>query len=278
MEETVGPLVRRQLHGGVLELEMDNPPVNGLDGPLLVAYLEALEEARVDDGVRAVVTTSALPTWCAGGDLNDLRREADGSDLSDQLHRTTGELTSLGLVDRQADRLGVGRKVLTIDAFDKPMVAAIGGAAAGGGLALALLHDVRFGSPGALFTVAFTRIGLSLEMGLSYLLPRVIGPQAAFDLAATSRRVQADEALDLGLLWRLVPDDQLVPTAIAYAQRLAEQPPLGVQIAKRLLRGSWDRSFLNQLETEWPWQEAAYRSPDARAAIDAFLRRPPQPG
>jgi 2-(1,2-epoxy-1,2-dihydrophenyl)acetyl-CoA isomerase len=119
--------------------------------------------------------------------------------------------------------------------------------------------------------VAFTRVGLSLEMGMSYLLPRAIGPQAAFDLAATSRRVGAEEALALGLVWRLVPEDDLVATAIRYAQDLATRPPLGVQISKRLLRRTWDNSLKEQLETEWPWQVAAFASPDARAAIAAFF-------
>lgn len=260
-------------HGAVLELRLENPPVNGLTGPLLAAYVRALTEAQLDESVRAVVTSSALSSWCVGGDLNEINEDSSGRDLSQTLHESTGETGCLGLVDREADQLGAGRHVLAINSFDKPLVAAIGGAAAGGGMALALLHDVRFGSERAVFSAAFTRIGLSLEMGLSYLLPRAIGPQAAFDLAVSSRKVQADEALALGLLWRLVPEDDLVPTALAYAERLAGLPPLGVQMAKRLLRRSWDQSLNAQLETEWPWQVAAYASPASRQAVEAFLRR-----
>ncbi len=263
--------VGRHRHGRVLELRLENPPINGLTGPLLAAYVEALQAAQHDDGVGAVVTTSALATWCVGGDLNQM--DADGRDLSDILHESTGELESLSLLERQADQLGAGRHVLAINAFDKPLVAAIGGASAGGGMALALLHDIRFGSDRAVFSVAFTRIGLSMEMGLSYLLPRAIGPQAAFDLASTGRRVRGSEALALGLLWRLVPDDELVPAALAYAEQLAALPPLGVQMTKRLLRRSWDQTLERQLETEWPWQVAAYRSPESRAAIEQFLRQ-----
>jgi enoyl-CoA hydratase/carnithine racemase len=266
-------LILLERHGAVLELRLNNPPFNGLSGPLLAAYLGALEEARLDDGVRAVVTTANGPTWCAGGDLSQLNEGDPQRSLSDMLHESTGETANLSLVDRQADRLGAGRHVLTIDAFDKPMIAAIGGAAAGGGFALALLHDLRFASEQAVFTVAFTRVGLSLEMGMSYLLPRAVGPQAAFDLAATSRRVGAEEALELGLVWRLVSEDELVGTAIDYAQSLAERPPLGMQITTRLLRRTWDHSLREQLETEWPWQVAAFASPDARAAIAAFFDR-----
>lgn len=268
-------LIQKERHGAVLELRLDNPPYNGLSGPLLSGYLQALEEARLDDAVRAVVTTATGPTWCAGGDLTQLKEEGPDRSLSDMLHESTGESATLSLVDRQADQLGAGRHVLTIDGFDKPMIAAINGAAAGGGFALALLHDIRFASERAIFTVAFTRIGLSLEMGLSYLLPRAVGPQAAFDLAATSRRVRAEEAQALGIVWKVVPEEELVSTAIAYAQELAERSPLALQISKRLLRRTWDSTLVQQLETEWPWQVAAFASPDARAAIEAFFRRAP---
>jgi enoyl-CoA hydratase/carnithine racemase len=266
-------LVLRRRHGPVLELCLANPPYNGLTGPLLRAYLDALEDARLDDAVRAVVTTSAADAWCAGGDLGDLAAEAADRDLSDLLHEAVGETGSLSLADRQADRLGVGRHVLAMDAFDKPLVAAIGGAAAGGGLALALLHDVRFASDRAVFTTAFVRIGLALEMGLSFLLPRLVGPQAAFDLAATGRRVDAHEAHRLGLVWQVVSHDALATTALAYARDLAERPPLGLQLAKRMLRRSWDNRLQEQLELEWPWQVAAFGSPASRAAIEAFRRR-----
>jgi len=272
-----GDLVLRERHGAVLELRLNHPPFNGLSGPLLVSYMQALEVARLDDSVRAVVTTATGPTWCAGGDLGQLKDGEPGRSLSDMLHESTGETAALGMVDRQADRLGPGRHVLTIEAFDKPMIAAISGAAAGGGFALALLHDLRFASEHAAFTVAFTRIGLSMEMGMSYLLPRAIGPQAAFDLAATSRRVGAEEALALGLVWKVIPHDDLVATAIGYAQELAELPPLGVQIGRRLLRRTWDNSLREQLETEWPWQVAAFDSPDARAAIEGFFQRTSKP-
>jgi enoyl-CoA hydratase/carnithine racemase len=266
-------LIQKERHGAVLELRLNNPPYNGLSGPLLSNYLQALEEARLDDAVRAVVTTATGPPWCAGGDLTQLNEEGSDRSLSDILHESTGETATLSLVDRQADQLGAGRHVLTIDRFDKPMIAAINGAAAGGGFALALLHDIRFASDRAIFTVAFTRIGLSLEMGLSYLLPRAVGPQAAFDLAATSRRVRAEEAEALGIVWKVVPERDLVTTAIAYAQDLAERSPLALQISKRLLRRTWDSTFVQQLETEWPWQVAAFASPDARAAIEAFFQR-----
>lgn len=271
-----GELVHRRRYGAVLELQLDNPPVSGLSGPLLVEIVDALEEARVDDSVRAVVTTSTGRYWCVGGDLADLAEGAEIKTLSELLHESTGEGPTLGLVDRRADRLGVGRYVMAIDAFEKPLIAAIGGAVAGGGLALALLHDVRFASEQAEFTVAFTRIGLTLEMGLSHLLPRTVGPQAAYDLATTSRRVGAKEAHALGIVWRVVPEADLVDEALHYAHVLAERPPLGVQLTKRLLRQGLDRSLREQLETEWPYQVTAFDQPEARSAIEEALRRGPR--
>jgi enoyl-CoA hydratase/carnithine racemase len=268
-----GNLVVAERHGDVLELRLANPPYNGLTGPLLRCYLERLEAARTDDGVKAVVTTSAADTWTVGGDLGDIAAEPVERSLSELLHDALGETGELGLADRKADRLGAGRHVLAIDAFDKPLIAAIGGAAAGGGLALALLHDVRFASQQAVFVTAFSRIGLALEMGLSFLLPRAIGPQAAFDLVATGRRVDAAEAERLGLVFKIVDHAELRDAALSYAAELAERPPLGLQLAKRMLRRTWDNRLADQLELEWPWQVAAFASPEARAAIEAFARR-----
>ena len=117
-------LVLRERHGSVLELRLNNPPFNGISGPLLVAYMSALEEARLDDGVRAIVTTADGPSWCAGGDLTQLKDGEPDRSLSDMLHESTAESASLSMIDRHADRLGPGRHVLAIDAFDKPMIAA----------------------------------------------------------------------------------------------------------------------------------------------------------
>src|SRR3979490_137475 len=142
-------------HGAVLVCRLNRPEaLNGLTGALLGEYLAVLEEARTDDAVRVVVTTGEGAAFSAGADMGDL----------------ASETARKGLNARRPNK-----------SRTKPPIAAVSGAAAGGGFALAMLHDIRFASERATFTSAFVRIGLVAEMGLSYTLPRAIGLEAAMD-------------------------------------------------------------------------------------------------
>ena len=127
--------------------------------------------------------------------------------------------------------------------YDKPLIAAVNGAAAGGGFALAMLHDIRLASERATFTSAFVRIGLVAEMGLCYTLPRAIGLEAAMDVMYTGRSVNADEARAMGLVGRVVPHERLTDEAMAYAEQIAAQAPIAVQFAKRALARSLDNAL-----------------------------------
>jgi 2-(1,2-epoxy-1,2-dihydrophenyl)acetyl-CoA isomerase len=140
-----------------------------------------------------------------------------------------------------------------------------------------MLHDVRLASERATFTSAFVRIGLVAEMGLSYTLPRVIGLEAAMDVMYTGRSVNADEARELGLVRRVVPHERLMDEVMVYAEKIAAQPPIAVQFAKRALVRSLDSALPAQLELEWSYQVAAFGTDDAREGIAAFReRRPPR--
>jgi 2-(1,2-epoxy-1,2-dihydrophenyl)acetyl-CoA isomerase len=192
------------------------------------------------------------------------------------MHENLGVTAGLSAADRTFDRLGIGRETLAIRNYDKPMIAAVNGAAAGGGLALAMLHDIRLASERATFTSAFVRIGLVAEMGLTYTLPRAIGLEAAMDVMLTGRSVRADEALELGLVRRVVAHERLMAETMAVAEQIAAQAPIAVQFAKRALARSLENTFLAQLELEWPYQVAAFDTDDAREGISAFReRRPP---
>lgn len=264
--------------GTVLVCRLARPEnLNGLTGPMLGEFIEVLEAARTDDDVRVVVTVGDGDAWSAGGDVKDLADPTSGRDLNGLLHKNLGVMKSLSLADRVFDRLGAGREVLAIRDFDKPLVAAVNGAAAGGGFALAMLHDVRIVSERARFTTAFAHLGLAVEMGLSYTLPRAIGLEAAIDLLLTGRLVEADEAVRMGLVRRVVAHDNLMPEALAYAELLATRAPIAVQFAKRALVRSWDNTLAAQLELEWPYQVAAFATDDAHEGIAAFLeKRPPR--
>jgi len=267
--------VVRERHGAVLLLRLNRPEQrNGLTGTLLAEYLAALEEARRDDVVRVVVTAGEGDAFSAGADMDDLD---SGQGLNELMHEKLGLTDTLSTADRAYDRLGVGRETLAIKAFDKPLIAAVNGAAAGGGLALAMLHDIRLASERATFTTAFVRIGLVAEMGLSYTLPRAIGLEAAMDMMYTGRLVGAEEALALCMIRRVLPHDNLLEETMAYAEQIAAQAPIAVQFTKRTLTRSLDNSLHAQLELEWPYQVAAFDTADAKEGIAAFReRRPPR--
>ena len=193
-------------HGAVLVCRLNRPTaLNGLTGGLLGEYLGLLADARADDAVRVVVTTGEGDAFSAGADVCDLASETAGQGLNALLHERLGLTGTLSAADRAFDRLGIGRETLAIKNYDKPLIAAVNGAAAGGGFALAMLHDIRLASERATFTSAFVRIGLVAEMGLSYTLPRAIGLEAAMDVMYTGRSVSADEARDWALFegWSL---------------------------------------------------------------------------
>jgi 2-(1,2-epoxy-1,2-dihydrophenyl)acetyl-CoA isomerase len=261
-------------HDGALLCRLNRPEsLNGLTGALLTEYLAVLEDARTDDGVRVVVTTGEGDAFSAGADVGDLANETPEQGLNERMHQQFGLTESLSLADRVFDRLGIGRQTLALKHFDKPLIAAVNGAAAGGGFALSMLHDIRLASERAHFTTAFVHIGLVADMGLTYTLPRAIGLEAAMDLMYTGRRVSADEAQTMGLVRRVVAHDHLLDEAMAYAQRVAEQPPVAVQFAKRALARSFENTFVAQLELEWPYQVAAFGTDDAREGAQAFIER-----
>lgn len=267
-------------HGAVLVCRLNRPTaMNGLTGELLGEYLSVLEDARADDAVRVVVTTGEGDAFSAGADVSDLSGETARQGLNALLHERLGLTSTLSAADRAFDRLGIGRETLAIKNYDKPLIAAVNGAAAGGGFALAMLHDIRLASERATFTSAFVRIGLVAEMGLSYTLPRAIGLEAAMDVVLTGRSVSAGEARDLGLVRKVVAHERLISDAMAYAEQIAAQPPVAVQFAKRALVRSLDSALLAQLELEWSYQVAAFDTDDAREGITAFReRRPPRFG
>jgi enoyl-CoA hydratase/carnithine racemase len=267
-------------HGAVLVCRLNRPTaLNGLTGALLVEYLGLLADARADDAVRVVITTGEGDAFSAGADVSDLSGETAQKGLNALLHERLGLAGTLSAADRAFDRLGIGRETLAIKNYDKPLIAAVNGAAAGGGFALAMLHDIRLASEHATFTSAFVRIGLVAEMGLSYTLPRAIGLEAAMDVMYTGRSVNAAEARELGLVRKVAAHEQLISEAMAYADQIAAQPPVAVQFAKRALVRSLDSALLAQLELEWSYQVAAFDTDDAREGITAFReRRPPRFG
>lgn len=252
--------VTRDEHGVVLAT-LDRPArLNALT----VAMFEQLEalahELERDPDVRVLVITGAGRGFCAGYDL------AEAQQLP--------TLSATQMLDRQETGI---RAFAAIRALGVPVVAAVNGPAAGGGLSLALAADIRLAAPEATFTGAFVRIGLSAgDLGASWLLPRLVGPAHAADLAYTGRTIGADEAARMRLVNRVVPDGGVLDAALALAGVIAAQAPAGVRLSKRALQANLEvPSYAAALELENRGQTLLTRTDDMAEALAAFLEKRP---
>jgi enoyl-CoA hydratase/carnithine racemase len=208
-----------------------------------------------DDEVRVLVLTGAGEAFCGGYDLDD----------ADEL----AGLAALEMLERQEH---AARAVLAIRTTRIPVIAAVNGAAAGGGFSLALAADIRLGSTAATFNAAFTRIGLSAgDLGASWLLPRVVGPALAAELAYTGRFMAADEAERCGLLNAVTEPQDLLAKAIGVAELICRNSPGGVQLSKRALQANMEiTSYAAALELENRGQALLTRTTDMTEALAAF--------
>lgn len=249
---------------GVLTLNAPDR-LNALSAAMREEVGATLAGARADDGVRAVVLTGAGRGFCSGADLaaGAAVMSEGGPVYADQNER----LDEMGWVGRWATMLA---------GFDKPLIGAINGIAAGAGLSTALACDVRIGTEASRFKSVFIERNLSPDSGLSWFLPRVVGYAAAADMIFTSRAVGADEALRLGLLNRIVPAAELLDAAVAYAEEMGRWPPLALRMSKRVLQRNQDVGLEEALRNETQGLALARRaSNDARESRASFLEKRP---
>src|SRR5207244_1921576 len=198
--------------------------LNAMTAELCEALHEALGEVAADRACRAVVLTGAGRAFCAGLDLHGYGN-APGNNGTDAAR------------DRLANQEHMSRLILRLRATSQPIVAAVNGPAAGFGLALALGSDIRFASSEAVFRVAFVNVGVSnCDMGVSWLLPRLIGASRAHELMLTARRVGAEEAERIGLVAGTLEDGALLDRALEAAEQIAGLAPWGGRLTKQ---GMW---------------------------------------
>jgi enoyl-CoA hydratase len=215
---------------------------------LCEALHEELRSVASDRSCRAVILTGSGRGFCAGVDLRGYG-SAPGNDGTDESRNRLGNQEHMSTL------------VLGLRALPQPVIAAVNGPAAGLGLALALGCDIRFASRDAVFRVAFINIGVSnCDMGTSWLLPRLIGASRAHELMLTGRRVDAEEALRIGLIADLVAGDQLRARAVEAAEQISSLAPWGVRLTKR---GMWTA-------LEIPSQQAATEYEDRQQIMATF--------
>jgi 2-(1,2-epoxy-1,2-dihydrophenyl)acetyl-CoA isomerase len=239
--------------GSVLTITLNRPEVlNALTSAVHQGIFDALESAR-DPSVRAVVITGAGRGFCVGQDLQEFSGGA--ADVADNLRRN------------------YHRNVLAIRALEKPVIAAVNGAAAGAGLSLALACDARIASEAASFVPAFIKIGLVPDSGGTWLARRLLGTSRAFEWLTTGRRLSAEEARAWGLVTEVVPAEQFAERAQEVAQLFAAMPTRAVWHTKRLLDAAETTTFAEQLELEAVTQAELTRTADFREGVAAFLEK-----
>src|SRR5882757_4855421 len=279
------PDVIAERHGAVLLLRLNRPASgNAIGGTLFRDLLEGIHEARDDDGIHVVVTTGEGSKYCVGADLSHLehaRQYEPWELLTGELVLEDGTvlggetgLTPLTAGGRRADWRGAGsRWTEEFWALEKPTICALNGSTGGGGLAIALLHDFRVAAAGAKLATAFLPLAVGPELGMSFLLPRLVGWARASDLLLRGKTLTAEEAAAIGLVNSVAPVDRVLEEAMELAEELAALPSIAQQLTKRELRRAMASTFSEQVEYEYRTQLSLFALNDHEKGLEAFRAR-----
>lgn len=256
MAESPSILVEKA--GGVCRITLNRPDkLNSFNDEMHRALRAAMEDARDDTGVRAILLTGAGRGFCAGQDLGDRdpSKMTEAPDLGVTVETFYNPLTRL------------------MRAIEKPIICAVNGVAAGAGANIALTCDIVLAAKSAKFIQAFSKIGLVPDSGGTWLLPRMIGEPRAKALTMLATPLSAEQAESWGLIWRAVPDENLMSEAEALAGQLAVGPTLGLGLTKKAIQAASENSHSEALDLERDLQRQAGRSADYAEGVAAFLAK-----
>lgn len=244
--------------GGVGVLVLNRPDqLNSFNETMHQEVAEVLKRWEKDAAIRAILLTGQGRGFCAG------------QDLGDRAVNDTTQATDLGRsIERYYNPL-----IKRITGMPKPVVCAVNGVAAGAGANIALACDLVLAGRSASFIQAFCRLGLVPDSGGTWFLPRIVGRAQAMGLALLGDKVGAEQALQMGMIWRLVEDEDLQSEAMQLAQHLSQQPTYGLGLIKKAVNASANHSLDEQLLLERDFQRLAGRSVDYREGVDAFLNK-----
>jgi len=248
--------VLTDVQDGVQTITLNQPEkFNALSSAMLQGFGEALRAGERDAGVRAIVLTGAGKGFSSGADITEFNVAVDTTDAGEYLRKRYNPL------------------ITRMRALEKPLLAAVNGVAAGAGLSLALACDLRFAAESARLVVAFVRIGLVPDAGLMYFLPRLIGPARTLELAWSADPVGAAEAYELGMLNKVLPDDQVLGYTQEFAARLGRGPAKTIALIKRGINQAHELPLERVLELEANYQTIASRNPDFNEGVSAFREK-----
>jgi enoyl-CoA hydratase/carnithine racemase len=248
-------VVEYELHDGVALLTLNRPErLNAWTGEMEHAYFGRLEECRSSEEVRVIVVTGAGRGFCAGADMQELQALGDGVPATELARERRPQTFPLSI--------------------PKPIVAAINGPCAGIGLVQALMCDVRFAAERAKLTTAFARRGLVAEHGISWLLPRLVGPARALDLLLSGRVVLGEEAAALGLVNRALAPEVLLEETLAYARDLAVNcSPASMATMKRQVYAALEQGLSEALADADRLMLKSFTAPDFVEGVTSFIER-----
>lgn len=255
--ESPTPELLLEFSDHVLTITLNRPDrLNAISGPMLSALSSTLQQANIDPEVRAIILTGAGRGFCSGLDLKD---QASGN----------------GVASRPGYRLFDlhNSPPIVINRMDKPLICALNGAAAGYGMDMALGCDIRIASENAKLGAVFAKRGVLPESGGCWYLPRLLGWARAAEVAFLGDVLDARRSLELGLVNRVVPHDQLMPEALAWARKIANNAPLSVQATKRMMRLGQDETFEAAVDHIYLQLLPLFQSEDFKEGLAAFAER-----
>ena len=247
--------------GPVVTLTMNQPEQrNPLTGNTAIPeFLAAIDQIHDDRSVRCVILTGNGPSFCEGGDIREMKRQA------------SPEVSEMDI--RQQYRRGIQRLTLSLFDLEVPVIAAVNGHAIGAGLDLACMCDIRITSEKGRFAESFIKLGIIPGDGGAWLLPRIVGMSRAAEMAFTGEMLDAEQALAWNLVSRVVPHDSLMPTARELAGRITQHASHGLRLTKRLMREGIHSRLDTVLEMSAVFQAVSHKTPDHSEAVNAFIEK-----
>ena len=244
---------------GVAVLTLDNPDQrNAMSDAMTASWVAAIDDLAADRDLRAVVVTGAGSAFCSGGNTGWIASEPDA-----------------GVDYLRTRMIAFYRAWLSIRRLEVPTIAAVNGPAIGAGLCLALACDLRYAGRGARLGVPFVKLGMHAGMAATYLLPDVVGRAHARDLLLTGRTVDADEALRIGLVSRVLPDEDLLDEVLATAAGIASTAPVASRLTTVALRAGGHPDFDTSLQWEALAQPVTLATADLQEGIAAAREKRP---
>ena len=244
------------IENGVCSITLNRPEVfNSFNEEMSADFIDALKKASKDESVRAIVISGTGKAFCSGQDLKDIKNHTGNRSLSDSVIRRYNPM------------------ILLIREMAKPIICKLNGVAAGAGASLALACDIIIASETASLIEIFANVGLVPDSGSSFFLPRLVGYNKAFELITLASKVTAKEAQELGIIYKVVPPEELDNATNELAQRYAVGPTKTYGMIKKMLNKAYTANLNDMLQYEAYCQEIAGTSEDYKEGVNAFLEK-----